>query len=69
MLSAYCGKGFMTMAMRMAINFGQKTIGLNHIAATTTKQNIKAVKLLERLNFVQVSGYSVDEIAFELISK
>lgn len=66
LLPAYRGKAVMTEAMKMAINFGKNSIRLTRITASTAKQNTKAIKLLERLNFVQVSNGGGDEIEFEL---
>mgnify|MGYP001577193903 CR=1 FL=1 len=67
LLPKYRGKGYMTAAMSLAIKFGQNTIGLKRIWAATTKQNEKAVKLLEKLNFRKVAEGSDGEIEYELM--
>lgn len=56
----------MTAAMSLAIKFGHNTIELQRIWASTTKQNEKAVKLLEKLNFRKVAEGSDGEIEYEL---
>ena len=66
LLPQYRGQGFMTHAMQLAINFGLNTIGLKRIKAITTKQNDKAVKLLERLNFIKIADLQDDEMEYGL---
>jgi ribosomal-protein-alanine N-acetyltransferase len=66
LLPQFRGKGFMTNAMQLAIDFGLKNIGLKRIWAITTKQNIQAIKLLERLNFIKLTDLPDDEIEYEL---
>ena len=66
LLSQYRGQGFMSHAMQLAINFGLNTIGLKCVKAITTKQNDKAVKLLDRLNFIKIADLQDDEIEYEL---
>lgn len=66
LLPQYRGKGYMTAAMSLAIKFGHHTIGLKRIWASTTKQNEKAVKLLEKLNFRKVAEGTDGEIEYEL---
>lgn len=69
LLPQYRGQGFMSQAMQLAINFGLKTIGLMRVKAITTKQNGKAIQLLERLNFIKIADLQDDEIEYELKSK
>lgn len=69
LLPQYRGQGFMTSAMLLAIDFGINTIGLNRIWALTSRQNMKAIKLLERLNFTKIKDLGDNEVEFELISK
>jgi ribosomal-protein-alanine N-acetyltransferase len=59
----------MTNARQLAIDFGLKNIGLNRIWAVTSKQNSKAIKLLERLNFIKLTDLPDDEIEYELKSQ
>jgi len=49
------GRGFMNAALRGAIRFGQENLGLDQIVAITTRENTRAIKLLESLNFVKTS--------------
>jgi ribosomal-protein-alanine N-acetyltransferase len=69
LLPQYRGQGFMSLAMQLAIKFGLNTIGLKRIKAITTKQNDKAVKLLDRLNFIKIKDLLDDEIEYELTTK
>ncbi|WP_333660758.1 GNAT family N-acetyltransferase [Chishuiella changwenlii] len=66
--SNFRGKGFMTLAMTLAIEFGIKNIGLKEIIAITTTQNRSAVKLLERLNFVKTRNLEEDEIEYKYLN-
>jgi ribosomal-protein-alanine N-acetyltransferase len=69
LLPQYCGQGFMTSAMLLAIDFGIKNIGLKRIWAVTSEQNEKAIKLLKRINFEKVRVLDNNEVEFELVSK
>lgn len=59
------GQGFMTSAMLLAIDFGINNIGLNRIWAITNRQNEKAIKLLERLNFIKMADLNDGGIEYE----
>ncbi len=52
--------------MLLAIDFGINNIGLKRIRAITTKQNERAIKLLERLNFLKVAELEDDKIEYQL---
>ena len=67
LLPQYRGQGYMTFALLLAIEFGQNNIGLKRIWARTTKQNEKAIKLIEKLNFIKIADLENNEIAYELI--
>ncbi|MNG18869.1 hypothetical protein D3C85_1264150 [compost metagenome] len=58
----------MTVAMLLAIDFGINTIGLQRVWAITTKQNKSAIKLLDKLNFIQIADLQDDEIEYELMT-
>jgi ribosomal-protein-alanine N-acetyltransferase len=62
------GRGFMTTAMQLAIEFGLNDIRLTKIMAVTTKQNNAAVKLLERLNFIKTADLQEDEVEYEFVN-
>lgn len=49
------GRGYMNAALQLAIRFGQENLGLNQIVAITTLENTRAIKLLERLNFIKTA--------------
>ena len=66
LLPQFLGQGYMTKALLLAIEFGRNTIGLKRIWAMTTKQNEKAIQLLEKLNFVKVVDLEDSNIEFEL---
>jgi len=64
--SSFRGYGFMTMAMKLAVEYGLNVIGLVKVIAITDKQNIKTVNLLNRVGFTQTSdGLNNNEVAFE----
>lgn len=65
LLPQYRGQGFMTSAMLLAMNFGINTIGLQRVWAITTKQNEKAIKLLEHLNFIKIADLDDNEIEYK----
>lgn len=62
---AFRGQGIMKEAIQAAIDFGQQQMGLQHVFAITTRQNLKALALVERLGFVQIK----DENAGFLINR
>jgi ribosomal-protein-alanine N-acetyltransferase len=66
LLPRYRGQGYMTSAMLLAIEFGLTHIGLKRIWAITTKQNEKAIKLIEKLNFIKVADLNQNEVEYEL---
>lgn len=59
------GKGFMTKALLLIVEFGFNTIGLLKIIAITTLQNTSAIKLLERTNFIKIKELPDHEIEFK----
>ena len=67
LLPQYRGQGYMTFALLLAIEFGQNNIGLKRIWARTTKQNEKAMKLIEKLNFIKIADLDNNEVEYELI--
>ncbi|MBT2623536.1 MULTISPECIES: GNAT family N-acetyltransferase [Chryseobacterium] len=69
LLPQYKGKGYMTDAMLLAIDFGLHQIGLKRIWAATSQQNTKAIQLLERLGFKKIADLDDNEIEFELSQK
>ncbi|MGE4347808.1 MAG: GNAT family N-acetyltransferase [Flavobacteriaceae bacterium] len=66
LLPQYRGQGYMTFAMLLAIEYGLNNIGLKRIWAITTKQNEKAIKLIEKLNFIKIADLDDDEVEYEL---
>lgn len=66
LLPQFRGQGFMTNALQLAIDFGLKNMALKRIWAVTSKQNYRAIKLLERLNFIKLADLPDDEIEYEL---
>jgi ribosomal-protein-alanine N-acetyltransferase len=66
LLPQYRGQGYMSSAMLLAIEFGLNHIGLKRIWAITTKQNEKAIKLIEKLNFIKISELDDNEVEYEL---
>jgi ribosomal-protein-alanine N-acetyltransferase len=63
---AFRGRGLMQSAMRLAIQFGLRTMGLQNIIARTSAQNTPAIRLLERLQFRRVATESDSEIHYSL---
>lgn len=51
---SFRGKGIMSEAIKLAVEFGLNNMGLKKVIAVTTKQNTKAINLLERLQFIKV---------------
>ncbi len=64
LLPQFQGKGYMTAALGLAIDFGKKEIQLNEIMAITSIGNLKAIALLVRLGFVQVEELAEAELRF-----
>ncbi|MGO4291041.1 GNAT family N-acetyltransferase [Chitinophaga sp. RAB17] len=66
LLPSYRGQGFMTAAMSLAIDFGINNMQLKRIWAETTQQNERAIKLLERLNFIKVEDLENNGVEYEI---
>lgn len=66
LLPQYRGQGYMQSAILLAIEFGLHIIGLSRIWAITTKQNEKAIKLIEKLNFIKIAELDDYEVEYEL---
>jgi [ribosomal protein S5]-alanine N-acetyltransferase len=60
------GQGYMTAAMRLAIQFGQQNIGLRRIFAITSPQNEKAIRLLDRLGFAKTVDLDDGKVEYVL---
>lgn len=67
LLPQYQGRGYMTSAMLLAIDFGINTIGLKRIWAITSQDNSGAIRLLERLNFIKVADLEGNKVEYELL--
>ncbi len=59
------GKGYMSQAVKKAVEFGLNEMLLKRIIAITSNANIKTIKLLERLNFVRVSMDDLNRPVYE----
>lgn len=68
LLSESRGKGYMTQALSLAIDYGLQEIGLDRIWAVTNRDNHRAVQLLERLDFKKISNTQLEdsEVEYEL---
>lgn len=66
---AFRGQGIMKEAIQAASDFGQQQMGLQHIFAITTKENQKALALLERLGFVQATGDRIQDFGQRALPK
>jgi len=63
---AFRGKGLMTSAMQLAIQFGWKQLQLSRIISITKKDNSKAIQLLKRLGFVEIAHLENNYTEYEL---
>lgn len=66
LLPPFRGKGFMSDAMRLAIEFGTLEMKLKRIWAATSRENNQAINLLTKLNFFRSNIQNGDELQFEL---
>lgn len=69
LLRQFRGKGYMSGAMQLAIDYGRNSIGLKRIWAVTTKDNLPAIKLLKDLNFRKVADLDQSEVEYELVNR
>jgi len=51
LLPDFQGKGIMTQALNMVVDFGFKQMNLKQLEAFTHKENLSSISLLERKNF------------------
>jgi len=65
LLRKFYGMGYMSEAMTLAIEFGLNHLQLNRIWARTSRDNYKAIKLLERTGFTKSAELDAGEIDFE----
>lgn len=63
---SFKGKGYMSAAMKLAIDFGFQHMGLETIAAISMAHNHQAIRLFERLGFTRTARLPGDEVRFEL---
>ena len=61
---AFQGQGLMREAMRLAIAFGLHRMQLAQIVAVTTRQNARAINLLEKLGFRKAADLAGDELRY-----
>ena len=66
LLSDYYGKGYMTHALQHAIDYGKTNLMLKRIFAITSQNNIKAIELLQRLNFIKIQNLEDNCVEFDL---
>ncbi len=62
--SAYRNKGLMAPAMEAVIDFAFKSMGLNRVMAITSKKNIAAQKLLDKLGFVYQEDFEETNLKY-----
>ena len=63
------GQGYMTQALKLAIQFGLEQMQLSKIIAITDIQNIEARRLLNRLGFVESRIVGADYIEYQYDQK
>lgn len=66
LLPEFTGKGYMSEALRLAIDFGMDQMQLKRVFAITANQNVKALRLLERLGFARSAELEGDSVEFIL---
>jgi ribosomal-protein-alanine N-acetyltransferase len=54
------GKGLMTEAVRLVVDFGFKTLKLDHVTAYTDPSNFASVSVLQRAGFTEVEATNED---------
>ncbi len=69
LLPQYRGMGYMRKAIKPTVDFGLNTIGLSKIISITTKQNLVAIKLLERAGFIKAEELDDDDVKYEYLAK
>jgi len=67
LLPAFRGFRYMSAALRLAIQFGIKNMGLSEIKAITNQKNEPALILLHRLGFVKTNDLPDEDIEFVYI--
>jgi len=69
LLPRFQGKGFMTAALQLAIDFGIEQMRLRRIWAATAIENQKARMLFQRLGFREVQELPDGEVELELVQE
>jgi ribosomal-protein-alanine N-acetyltransferase len=65
MRQEFRGLGYMTSAIKLAVNFGLNDMRLKRIIAITNKNNVKALGLLARLQFDLSSDFNNGTLEFK----
>lgn len=65
----FYGKGFMTTAMKLAIEFGFNDIGLKKVIAITYKNNSNAIKLFNRVGFIKTRDLEDNEVEYQFVNQ
>jgi len=75
---AHCGEGIMTEALRAVLRYGFDEMRLNRIQAIIDSENVRSIKLVERLGFKKEGifrqnsyfrGRFRDEVCFSLLKE
>lgn len=69
LLPQFYGKGYMTLSMQLAIDYGITKMQLKRIYAITNRENEKAIQLLTRLNFIKTKELEDNYLAFDYVAK
>ncbi len=69
LLDQFRKKGFMFDALQLSLYFGFNSMDLERVFAITSKQNMDAIVLLERLDFVGSQILQTENIEFEIKKK
>lgn len=67
--SAFRGLGYMSPSLRLAAEFGIKSMELDQVIAITLKENVKAIGVLERTDFELLEELPEEYLKFRFISK
>lgn len=66
LLPAFEGKGLMSAALKLVVQFGQEVLQLDSIIAVTKPSNERAIRLLEKNGFEDKGKYDDSYIYFKL---
>jgi RimJ/RimL family protein N-acetyltransferase len=67
LLSTILGRGIGTQAVRLVVDYGLQVLGLSQITLDVWSENLRAIRVYEKVGFVQTSTIDEDGKQFVIM--